>query len=98
MSSNNIIAALIAFLGGSVISVINAVITAKQINSETHSISGNTLILRQALSFAYLAVVYFIVRKLPIDMYWPLLGAAAGLTIPAILFALTIAKHMKGDD
>ena len=96
--SSNFIAALIAFLGGSVISVINAVITAKQINSETHSISGNTMILRQVISFAYLAGVYFLVRKMPVNMYWPLIGAAAGLTIPAVLFALTIAKQMKGDD
>ena len=96
--SSNFIAALVAFLGGSVISVVNAVITAKQINSETHSISGNTPIIRQVLSFAYLAGVFLVVRKLPIDPFWPLIGAAVGLTVPSILFTLTIVKHMKGDD
>lgn len=91
------IAALIAFLGGSLISLINAIITAKQVKSEKDSY-GNASILRQVLSIAYLAGTYFIVRKMGIDYLLPLIGAAVGLTVPAILFTLTIAKQMKGDD
>ena len=95
--SGNYIAALIAFLGGSVISMINAFITAKQVNSESHQITTASSI-RQILSFAYLVGTYFVARRLPVDLYWPLIGAAVGLTAPAILFAFTIAKKMKGDD
>ena len=91
------IAALIAFTGGAVIALINAVITAKQAKSET-GVSGSTSILRQVLSIGYLAASYFIIRKLGIDPEMPLIGAAIGLTVPAILFAITIAKNMKGDD
>ena len=95
--SSNYIAAMIAFLGGSIIALINALIMAKQVKSESQSLSG-TFIIRQFLSFAYLAGVYFLTRKLGFDVLWPLIGAAAGLTIPSVIFTLTIAKNMKGDD
>ena len=95
--SGKYIAAMIAFLGGSVIAVINAIITAKQINSEQQSLSSASVI-RQILAFAYLAGTYFAVRKIGIELMWPMMGAAVGLTVPSILFAITIAKHMKGDD
>ena len=95
--SSNYVAAVIAFLGGSVIAVINALIMAKHVKSESHSLSGISLT-RQILSVVYLAAVYFICRKLSYDNFWPLIGAAAGLTIPSIFFAVTIAKHRKGDD
>ncbi|MBR6090115.1 MAG: hypothetical protein IKP86_09290 [Anaerolineaceae bacterium] len=91
------IAALIAFLGGSLISLINAVITAKQVASENRS-AGSASLMRQVLSMAYLALTWFVIRKMGIDQLFPLLGAAIGLTVPAILFTITIAKHMKGDD
>ena len=91
------IAALIAFLGGSLISLVNALITAKQVKSEKESY-GSASILRQVLSLAYLAGTYFVVKKSGIDFLLPLIGAAVGLTVPAILFTLTIAKQMKGDD
>ena len=91
------IAALIAFLGGSLISLINAFITAKQVKSGKES-SANASILRQILSGVYLAGTFFAVRKLGIDSLLQLIGAEVGLTVPSILFTLTIAKHMKGDD
>ena len=95
--NTNYVAALAAFLGGAVISVVNSLIMAKQVKAKAQSLSG-TVVLRQILSFAYLALSYFAARKLGINMYWPLFGAAAGLTIPSILFAFVIAKQMKGDD
>ena len=91
------IAAFAAFLGGSAISLINAIITAKQVKSENQTL-GNVTILRQVLSFSYLILTYFVVRKLGIDYLMPLLGAAVGLTVPSILFTITIANQMKGDD
>ena len=92
------IAALIAFLGGALISLINALITAKQVKSSEEQNLANVSLLRQALSMIYLAATFFVIRKLGIDPMMPLLGAAIGLTVPAILFTLTIAKYMKGDD
>ena len=90
-------AALIAFLGGAVISLVNAVITARQVKSNKDAM-GNASVLRQILGLIYLTATYFVVRKLGIGYFLPLLGAAIGVTIPAILFAITIAKNMKGDD
>ena len=90
-------AALIAFFGGAMISLINAVITAKQLKSNKDNM-GNASLLRQILNLAYLVITYFVVRKLNIEFFLPLLGAAIGLTVPSVLFAITIAKKMKGDD
>ena len=95
--SSNIIAAMLAFLGGAVIALINSLIMAKQVKSGSQSLPKVSVV-RQALSIAYFAAVYFIVRAIPIEPLWPMIGAATGLTIPSILFAFTIAKHMKGDD
>ena len=95
--SSNYIAAVIAFLGGSLIAVINALILAKQVKSESHSLSGTSFI-RQIISVVYLAAIYFVCRKMSYDSFWPLIGAATGLTISSIIFAITIAKQMKGDD
>ena len=90
------IAALIAFLGGSGISLLNAVMTAK------HVIAGNEVkasvsLLRQLLNLVYFFAAWFVVRKLGIDPMLPMLGAAIGLTVPSLLFTITIAKQMKGD-
>ena len=95
--SSNYIAAVIAFLGGSLIAVINALILAKQVKSESHSLSGISFT-RQTLSVVYLAAIYFLCRKLSYDNFWPLIGAATGLTIPSIIFTILIVKRMKGDD
>lgn len=95
--SSNYVAAVIAFLGGSVIAVINTLIMAKHVKSESHSLPGITL-LRQIINAVYLAAIYFGCRKLSFDSFWPLIGAATGITIPSIFFAITIAKRMKGDD
>lgn len=95
--SANYISGIVAFLGGAVIAVINSLMIAKQVQSESGVIAG-TMIVRQILGFVYLAAVFFVARKLDLDVTWPLIGAAAGLTIPSILFAFTIAKHLKGDD
>ena len=95
--SSNYIAAVIAFLGGSLIAMVNALIMAKQVKSESHSLSGISL-LRQVISVVYLAAIYFVCRKMSYDNFWPLIGAATGLTIPSIIFSVTIAKRMKGDD
>ena len=95
--SSNLIAAMIAFLGGSIIAVVNALIMAKQVKSESHSLSGISFI-RQTLSVVYLAAIYFVCRKMLYDSFWPLIGAATGLTIPSIFFTILIAKRLKGDD
>ena len=95
--SSNYIAAMIAFLGGSVIAVINALIMAKHVKSESHSLPGITLF-RQIISAVYLAAIYYFCRRISYDIFWPLVGGTAGLTIPSVFFAITIAKQMKGDD
>ena len=91
------IAALIAFAGGALISLINALITAKQVSSDKETNTGSYSIIRQVVSILFLTGTYLVVRKVGIEPMLPLIGAAIGLTVPAILFTITIAKHIKGD-
>ncbi len=91
------IAALIAFLGGALIALVNAILTAKEVNVDS-KLPAPAAVIRQICNIIYFVGTYFVVRKLGIDVMWPLIGAAIGLTVPSILFAITIAKHVKGDD
>lgn len=91
------IAALIAFLGGALIALVNAILTAKEVNGDS-KLPVPAAVIRQICNIIYIVGTYFVVRKLGIDVMWPLIGAAIGLTVPSILFAITIAKHVKGDD
>ena len=83
------IAALAAFLGGSVISVINAVITAKQVQSEKQSLSTGSIV-RQTLSLIYLAGVFYIVRKLGISYLMPMRSASC-----TVFVRLRLLTHVK---
>lgn len=93
---NKYIVALIAFLGGCLISLANAVLTAREAKGE--SLPVPVSVIRQICNVVYFIGAYIVLRKLGIDIMVPLIGAAVGLTVPSILFAITIAKHMKGDD
>lgn len=95
--NNVIIQALAAFLGGALIALFNALALSKAVKSEK-PLGAGIILLRQVLNIGYFCVVYLIARKSSEGMLWPLLGAAAGLTIPSIAFALTLSKHSQGDD
>lgn len=91
------IAALISFLGGALIALVNAILTAKEVNGDS-KLPVPAAVIRQICNIVYFVGTYFVARKLGINFIWPLIGAAVGLTIPSILFAITIAKNVKGDD
>ena len=91
--STNIISALIAFLGGTAVAVFNSVYTYKSIKKKENSATTSSL-LRSVLNVAFLTGTFFLCRKLDCDIAYPLIGAAAGLTIPALIFAFIMAKKL----
>ncbi len=86
------IGALLAFLGGGAISVLNYRINLRMLKKNPAALSSMSIV-RQALNVGYLAAVFFLTRALPWGAAPLLLGAAAGLTIPAIALALRLAKR-----
>ena len=86
-----LIGGLLAFLGGAAISVLNYRINLR-ILKKAPSYLTHAAILRQLLSVGYLAAAFFLARVLPWDYVPLLVGAAAGLTLPAILLSLRLAK------
>ena len=92
-------AAVFTFLLGAIIAGVNAKITEKLARRKTNAVVGFSLA-RQAIDLLYLALVYFISKRMDIAPVPALLGAAAGLTIPMIVFAVRSANRLrkKGDD
>ncbi len=92
--SRDVIFAIAAFLGGSLVSLANALIAAKALKTG----KAGFQVVRSALNIGYLTAVFFITKNMDCNIAWPLVGAAVGLTVPAVLFALEIAKHQKEGD
>lgn len=93
--SKDVIFALVAFLGGALIALVNALIAAKSIKTGKSAYMA----IRSILNVAYLTAVFFITKNMDCNIAWPMIGAAVGLTVPSVLFALEIAKHQKeGED
>ena len=98
-----LIGAVLAFLGGTVIAGINYRINLRALRKNPSSLARLST-LRQLLSVGYLAAVYLLSSLLPWGYRPLLLGAALGLTIPAILFAVRLtringaASSTKGDE
>ena len=86
-----VVGALLAFLGGCAIAGLNFGINARVLKKNPSALASISVV-RQLLSVGYLAGVFFLSRILPWGYLPLLLGAALGLTVPAFLFALRLAK------
>jgi len=86
-----VVGAILAFLGGTAVSAVNFAINLRTLRKSPASLA-TVSILRQALNVAYLVAVFFLCRVLPWGHVPLLLGAALGLTIPAMLFAVLLAR------
>ena len=92
--SRDVIFAIVTFLGGSLVSLTNALIAAKALKTGKSGFQ----VVRSILNIGYLTAVFFITKNMDCNVAWPLIGAAVGLTVPSVLFALEIAKHQKEGD
>ena len=88
------IAALAAFVLGIAVSALNA----RFLSSKLENISSATVteaLLRQAVNIVYLVVVFFVLEKLNISIFVPLLAAAVGLTIPTVLLTVKLVSRIS---
>ena len=90
-----LIGALLAFLGGAAVALVNHSVNRRALKKKPDALASLS-VLRQALSVAYLVLVYLMSRVLPWDMIPLLVGAAVGLTVPAVLLSLRLARLNDG--
>lgn len=86
-----IIGGLLAFLGGAAVSALNFWINLRTLRRKPQALASMAIV-RQLLNVGYLVGVFFLAKLLPWDYLPLLLGAAIGLTVPAFLLSLYLAK------
>lgn len=87
-----IVGGLLAFLGGAAVSALNYWINRRALEKKPSALASLSVV-RQLLSVGYLAAVFFLSRALSVEVTWPLVGAALGLTVPAVLLSFRLAKR-----
>ncbi len=86
-----LVGGLLAFAGGSAVSLLNYFINLRTLKNKPSALASVS-VARQVLSIGYLVLVFFLARVLPWDEVPLLLGAGVGLTVPAVLLAMRLAK------
>ena len=82
---NDIIGAVIAFVVGVGISVINYLLSAFVLKKHADKYAF-TIVFRQFIQIAYLVVLYIAGGYTPWNVYYLLIGGVLGVTVPMIFF------------
>ena len=88
-----LIAGLLAFLGGTGISILNARLTRHVIKTKPAAFAGLT-VARQAINIAYLVILFFLQKVLPCGVTELLVGGVLGVTLPSIFLAYRMAGEV----
>ena len=86
-----IVGGLLAFLGGAAIAALNFYINLRTLRRKPQALASMSMV-RQVLNVGYLVAVFLLAKVLPWDYIPLLVGAAVGLTVPAFLLSLYLAK------
>ncbi len=89
-----IIAAAVALIVGVSISYVGYLFSKKAVSKGGNGISLMSFV-RQAINIAYFVAVYFISAKLGINIIYPLIAAALGITVPMFYFTYRLIKNME---
>ena len=95
--ATNIIAAFIALIGATAVALLNSFYTYKKLKSNTKGASIVELI-RSVLNIAFLTLTFVISRKIGCNIAYPLIAAAIGLTVPALISAFVMAKKLTNEN
>lgn len=82
---NNIIGALLAFIVGAAVAFFNYLLS-KQILLKHPDVFSSSAILRQIIQIIFLVTVYFIGINIPVNIWYLLIGAVLGVTLPLFYF------------
>ena len=86
-----IIGGLLAFLGGAAVALLNFGLNLRTLKRRPAALPYLSVV-RQLLNVGCLAAAFFLADVLPWGRVPLLVGAAVGLTIPAILLSMRLAK------
>ena len=89
--NENIVGAIITFALGTGVAGLNFLLS-KAILTKCPSKYALSTILRQIIQILYIVAVYFITPHTPWDLWYMILGAVLGVTIPMIYFTHKLIK------
>ncbi len=83
--NENIIGAIFSFALGIVVAYLNFLLSKAILIKQPEKYAIST-VLRQIIQIIYIVAVYFVSTVAPWDMWYMLIGAVLGVTIPMIYF------------
>ena len=98
--NENIVGAIITFVLGVVVAFLNFLLSKAILTKQPEKYALST-VLRQIVQIFYLVAVYFISEHAPWDMWYMLIGAVLGVTVPMIYFThklLQVNQTVKTKD
>lgn len=95
--NENLVGAVITFVIGVVVSYLSFLISKAILTKQPEKYALST-VLRQIVQIFYLVAVYFISEHAPWDMWYMLIGAVLGVTVPMIYFTAKLLQLNKSVD
>ena len=89
--NENIVGAIITFALGIVVAYLNFLLSKAILTKQPEKYAIST-VLRQVIQIIYIVAVYFVSTVAPWDMWYMLIGAVLGVTIPMIYFTHKLIK------
>ena len=87
----NIIGALLAFALGIAVAFFNYIL-ARQILLKRPDMYGASAIMRQIIQVVFLVTVYFVGDHVSVSLWYLLIGAVLGITLPLFYFTKKLLK------
>ena len=95
--NENIVGAIITFALGIVVAYLNFLLSKAILTKQPEKYAIST-VLRQVIQIIYIVAVYFVSTVAPWDMWYMLIGAVLGVTIPMIYFTAKLLQLNKSVD
>ena len=89
--NENIVGAIFSFALGIVVAYLNFLLSKAILTKQPEKYAIST-VLRQVIQIIYIVAVYFVSTVAPWDMWYMLIGAVLGVTIPMIYFTHKLIK------
>lgn len=89
--NENIVGAIITFVLGVCIAFLNFLLSKAILTKSPEKYAFSTIV-RQITQVLYIVAVYFVSTVAPWDMWYMLIGAVLGVTIPMIYFTHKLIK------
>ena len=96
----NIIGALLTFVLGVAVAFLNYTV-ARYILQKRPDLYGSSAVLRQLIQVAYLVAVYFVGSHISVNLWYLLIGAVLGVTLPLFYFTkklLALSASLRDEE